>query len=243
MSSTPPDPTVPPGYKPGDYVPFADRDPNNPQPIAGQAGPVDQTAQAVGQPVQPRRRLTPEEHYRAIYGYDATPRTQLAGWGRRVLAYLFDLFLSVVAGAPLSLGYYQVVASTETTTGANGEQTLTTGDLPATAVPLLLVGGLLYLAFYVYNVCIRQGRTGYTFGKAIVGIKLVGERSGQPIGGGMSFVRQLAHIVDGLVCNLGYLWPLWDSKKQTFADKIMGTLVIVQPQDQPRDPAGYQAQS
>jgi hypothetical protein len=48
----------------------------------------------------------------------------------------------------------------------------------------------------------------------------------------MSFVRQLAHIVDGLVCNLGYLWPIWDPKKQTFADKIMGTLVIVQPQEQ-----------
>lgn len=241
MSSTPPDPTVPPGYQPGDYVPFADRDPNNPQPIAGQAGPVDQV---VGQPAQQSRRLTPEEHYRAIYGYDATPRIPLAGWGRRVLAYLFDVFLAGVVGVPLYVGYYQVIANLESTTDVNGNETLTSsGDLPATAVPLLVVGGLIYFAFYVYNWCIRQGRTGYTFGKAVVGIKLVGERSGLPVGAGMSFVRQLAHIVDGLVCYLGYLWPLWDRKKQTFADKIMGTLVIVQPQDQPQDPAGYQAQS
>jgi uncharacterized RDD family membrane protein YckC len=241
MSSTPPDPIVPPGYKPGDYVPFADRDPDNPYPIAGQTAQAAAADQSVGQPAQQSRPLTPEEHYRAIYGYDAAPRIRLAGWGRRVLAYLFDMFLACVAGAPLFVGYYQVIANTETTTGANGDQTLTTGDLPATALPLLVAGGLLYFAFYVYNWCIRQGRTGYTFGKAVVGIKLVGASSGQPIGGLMSFVRQLAHIVDGLVCNLGYLWPLWDAKKQTFADKIMNTLVIVQPQDQPRDPAGYQA--
>ncbi|MDQ1539752.1 MAG: hypothetical protein QOH29_478, partial [Actinomycetota bacterium] len=25
---------------------------------------------------------------------------------------------------------------------------------------------------------------------------------------------------------LGYLWPLWDSKRQTFADKILKTVVV-----------------
>ena len=71
------------------------------------------------------------------------------------------------------------------------------------AVALLVVGALSVLAFYVYNWCIRQGRTGYTFGKTVVGIKLVSERTSQPIGAGLSFVRQLAHIVDGLLCYLG----------------------------------------
>ncbi len=61
-------------------------------------------------------------------------------------------------------------------------------------------------------------------------MKLIGEQTGQPIGAGMSFVRQLAHIVDSLLCNLGYLWPLWDRKRQTFSDKIMSTVVINQPQ-------------
>ena len=50
--------------------------------------------------------------------------------------------------------------------------------------------------------------------------------TGQPIGGGMSFVRQLLHIVDGLPCYIGYLWPLWDDKRQTFSDKIMTTVVV-----------------
>ena len=81
----------------------------------------------------------------------------------------------------------------------------------------------------MWNYCLKQGRTGYTIGKGVLGIKLIKQDTGQPMGAGLSFVRQLAHIVDALPCYLGYLWPLWDAKRQTFADKIMGTVVIEQP--------------
>jgi hypothetical protein len=43
----------------------------------------------------------------------------------------------------------------------------------------------------------------------------------------MAFVRDLAHILDALPCYIGFLWPIWDSKRQTFADKIMNTVVVV----------------
>jgi hypothetical protein len=49
---------------------------------------------------------------------------------------------------------------------------------------------------------------------------------GQPMGGGMAFVRDLAHIIDALPCYIGYLFPLWDARRQTFADKIMSTVVL-----------------
>ena len=51
-------------------------------------------------------------------------------------------------------------------------------------------------------------------------------RTGQPIGALMTFARQLVHLLDALACYIGYLWPLWDAKRQTFADKIMSTVVI-----------------
>jgi hypothetical protein len=51
------------------------------------------------------------------------------------------------------------------------------------------------------------------------------------MGGGMCFFRQLAHYVDSLACYLGWLWPLWDARHQTLADKIMGTVVVIQPAD------------
>ena len=237
MSGTPPEPNVPPGYQPGEYIPYKDRDLSNPTAVAGEAAWGDQVAaRQVAAPVGPY------DPYRAIYGYDGPQRVALAGWGRRVLAYLFDWFLACVVGAPFLLGYWQLFTSLETTTDIYGNETLVGSEISTTTWGLLALGGVLYFVFYVYNWCIRQGRTGYTFGKTVVGIKLVSERTGQPVGSGMSFVRQLAHFVDGLVCNIGYLWPIWDAKKQTFADKIMGTLVIVQPQEQPQDPAHYVAQ-
>ncbi len=46
-----------------------------------------------------------------------------------------------------------------------------------------------------------------------------------------AFVRDLAHVLDSVACHLGWLWPLWDQKRQTFADKIVGTVVVRQRRD------------
>ena len=46
------------------------------------------------------------------------------------------------------------------------------------------------------------------------------------IGGGLTFARQLVHVLDALPCGLGYLWPLWDRENRTFADMIMSTRVF-----------------
>jgi len=32
--------------------------------------------------------------------------------------------------------------------------------------------------------------------------------------------------VDALPCMIGYLFPLWDARRQTFSDKIMNTVVL-----------------
>ncbi|UUV34148.1 RDD family protein [Amycolatopsis roodepoortensis] len=88
------------------------------------------------------------------------------------------------------------------------------------------VGYLAGFAWTVYNRWIRMGTTGQSLGKKILKIKLVRESDGQPIGPLMAFVRDLCHNLDGWVCGLGYLWPLWDEKNQTFADKILSTVVV-----------------
>ncbi|MFK0248667.1 RDD family protein [Amycolatopsis azurea] len=92
-----------------------------------------------------------------------------------------------------------------------------------------IIAGIGYLAglgWTVYNRWIKMGTTGQSLGKKIMKIKLVRESDGQPIGPLMAFVRDLCHNLDGWVCGLGYLWPLWDQKKQTFADKILSTVVV-----------------
>ena len=78
----------------------------------------------------------------------------------------------------------------------------------------------------IWNYGYRQGTTGSSIGKSVLKFKVVSEKTWQPIGFGMSIVRQIAHIVDSLVCYIGYLFPLWDAKRQTLADKIMTTVCV-----------------
>ncbi|WP_127782178.1 RDD family protein [Rhodococcus sp. X156] len=91
---------------------------------------------------------------------------------------------------------------------------------------LALVVFAAFLGFVIWNSFILQGSTGQSLGKRWAGTQLVDERTGRPIGGGMAFVRQLAHIVDSLICYVGWLFPLWDDKRQTLADKMVHTVVL-----------------
>ena len=88
------------------------------------------------------------------------------------------------------------------------------------------LASLLILGYVIWNNGYRQGTTGSSIGKSVMKFKVVSETTGQPIGFGMSVVRQLAHFVDAIICYVGFLFPLWDSKRQTLADKIMTTVCL-----------------
>ena len=234
MSSTPPEGTapIPDGYRPGDFIPFKDRDPANPTAVAGQWADPARQVQLTGH--HSGHKMTADEQYRAIYGYDAPDRVLYATWGRRVLGYLVDAFFGVVASIPLYVGYAMLVSETSWITDLNGEKQIDSVDASPATIGMLVLGAVVTLGFNFYNVVIRQGRTGYSLGKTAVGIRLVKASTGEPMGAGLCFVRQLAHYVDSLACYLGWLWPLWDARHQTLADKIMGTVVVIQPADSAR---------
>lgn len=185
-----------------------------PQPGYGEAPP------AYGQPQQGQ----------PAYGQPAYagPVADYAHWGKRVGATLVDALVSLAAGIPAWIGLILLAASSETTTAADGTVTATS-NAGGGVIALIVVGYLLMIVVGIWNIVFRQGRTGYSIGKGVLGIKLIGERTGAPIGAGMSFLRQLVHVVDQ-ICYIGYLWPLWDPKRQTFADKIFSSIVINQPQ-------------
>lgn len=90
--------------------------------------------------------------------------------------------------------------------------------------PIYFVFAALGLAYIIYNRWILGGK-GQSLGKKALGLNLIKEQTGQPIGAGMAFVRDIAHVVDSIICYVGWLFPLWDAKKQTLGDKIVGTLV------------------
>lgn len=66
--------------------------------------------------------------------------------------------------------------------------------------------------------------TGWSLGRALTGIRVV-RRDGSAIGPWRLLVRDLAHLVDTLSLFVGWLWPLWDSRRRTFADLLLRTEV------------------
>ena len=137
---------------------------------------------------------------------------QLANWPQRVAAYLID---NLIESIPAFLA---VVLFSGTDPGESP-------GAGASLVAFLLY--LVSLGLWVYNRAIQQGRTGQSWGKQVLNLRLVRMADGQPMGGGMAFVRDLLHILDGLLCYIGFLFPIWDARRQTlFADKIMNTVVL-----------------
>jgi uncharacterized RDD family membrane protein YckC len=203
-------------------------DPNQPDP--------GQQQQQYGQPqygqppppaYPPPGDYPPPGNYPAATGgYSPQPYTtadtpgtymgrQLANWLQRVGAYLIDY---LIAAIPLILVLIFAGVFTSTNSSASAEAS----------------GGLVFLAYlatfiiWVYNRSILMGRTGQSWGKKALNLRLVRMVDGQPLGGLMCFVRDITHVLDAIPCMLGYLWPLWDARRQTFADKIINTVVLAE---------------
>jgi uncharacterized RDD family membrane protein YckC len=138
-----------------------------------------------------------------------------ASWLQRVAGYLVDVCVLLPA--------VLVVAAGAAVTGSGNP-----GDTAGFGVGLLVIGWLGLAATAVWNLLLRQGRTGWSVGKQLVGIRLLHGVTGAPPGPGVALLRQVAHLLDTLPCYLGWLWPLWDRRAQTFADKMTGTVVVVQ---------------
>jgi uncharacterized RDD family membrane protein YckC len=197
-------------------------------PASGhQAGPAGGYA---GQPAT----YGPTGGYAGQQAYVAgSPWGPLAGWGTRVAAALLDSLLGMVSLVPIAIGGLLLalgVPKDRTYNSVTGAYELTgsNGALITVGIVVMVLGYLLGLGIQLWNRVFRMGRTGQSIGKSVMGIRLVDERTGLPMRAGMCFVRELAHVLDGAVY-IGYLWPLWDDKRQTFADMILGTVVVETP--------------
>jgi len=91
---------------------------------------------------------------------------------------------------------------------------------------LRVLVALAALGWTIYNRWYQAGTTGQSLGKKVLNLRLVSEETGQPIGMLMAFVRDICHLIDSAICLIGYLFPLWDARRQTIADKIVKTVVV-----------------
>ncbi|NVI91020.1 RDD family protein [Actinomadura sp. BRA 177] len=175
------------------------------QPGYGQQPPAQPGYGAPAAPAQPGYGQEVHHHHYGSTG-------QLAEWGSRAGGYIIDYLIFV---GPVFVLY--LLAGLLASSGSGGAGLL--------AVLFYLVGLALSIAGGLW-ICYQEGTTGQSIGKRQMGIRLISAQTGQPIGFGMAFVRKIAHIADSFLCYIGFLWPLWDDRKQTFADKICNTIVV-----------------
>ena len=205
-----PPPPPPPGGYPPPPPPQGGGYPPPPPPGGGYQAPPQA---ATGYPPPAAGPALPKEAY--------TP------WGTRVLAWLIDFIpLAILEGIGwgLLLGTQETACITDTSEYNLGEF-CATGASTLGQISIIITG-IIALIYWVWNLGYRQGTTGSSIGKSIMKFKIVNEKTGQPVGFGMSFLREVIYWLAAGLC-FGVLWlvavlfPLWDVKRQTLVDKIL----------------------
>jgi Mce-associated membrane protein len=138
-----------------------------------------------------------------------TPDVRLASWPARAGAFAVDL--------------------------APGFGLLTTAALLALAAPpagwlrWVYTGiGAATLLVMALNRLMLPNVIGWTLGRALFGIAVrrsVPSGSGADVGFWRLTLRELAHLLDTLALFVGWMWPLRERRRRTFADLVAGTEV------------------
>jgi len=134
-----------------------------------------------------------------------------AGWFSRVGASLIDSLLGMLLGCLVGLPV--------------GILAVFTGNERAIYLvyPLALLVGLWFPW--------RNGSTGQTPGKKMLGIIVIHGETGRLLGGPVGLLRWFVGVVIyvltlGIGGLLDVLWPLWDRRKQTLHDKVVKSVVV-----------------
>jgi uncharacterized RDD family membrane protein YckC len=218
----PPDPPSDPGWQPP-----AAAGPEN--PAGGPELPAAAPPAGPQSPAQPQG-APPYTGQQPPGGWQAPPPpvpsawagAPLAGWGSRVGATLLDGLILLVPVAVL-IGVAIAIAQ-----GSN-----------AGAVVTIVIGFLAYafaILFYAPLLMKRPGgRNGQTFGKQIVGIRVLRD-NGEAFTLGSALVREfvvknlLFGFVGGFFLSIptlvDWLWPLWDDENRALHDMVIQTHVL-----------------
>lgn len=86
------------------------------------------------------------------------------------------------------------------------------------------IGFIVGLIYYIWG-----WGTGQTVGCMALKMRMVDQQTGAAPGYGKAIIRYIISAICGITVILGIiggLWLIWDSKKQTWWDKVAGTLVV-----------------
>jgi uncharacterized RDD family membrane protein YckC len=131
------------------------------------------------------------------------PSGPRASFGRRLVGFIVDTLLLVIS-------FFVLV-------GVAAEISEALGIL---AVFAGIIG------IFAYYIVLEGGPTGQTLGKRALGIRVIDQNTGGPIGYGRGTIRLIGRYLSQIPCYLGYFWMLWDREKQTWYDKMSTSVVV-----------------
>lgn len=151
----------------------------------------------------------------------------MGGWLLDSLLYGLVLVPFAIASVVLLVRAFDDCYSVEDEFGNTTDLVCPDGAIDGGALAagvVVAVAGLLIVAILYLR---ALAKTGQTWGRRLVGVKVVNANTGEPPGWGKAIGRQLfEQIISGSIFYLGYLWMLWDKNKQTWHDKVAGTIVV-----------------
>lgn len=139
----------------------------------------------------------------------AETQVYYAGFWLRLLAFFIDLQLLSLILAPLLLMWY----------GTDPLLLLALGS----RLSINFGSEILFIALGVMCLRLMQG----TPGKRVLGMHVVDVRTGKTLSVGRATVRQLAYLLSFLPLGAGFVWMAFDAKKQSWHDKLAGSVVIL----------------
>lgn len=141
----------------------------------------------------------------------AAAQVHYAGFGARAAAAIIDFIILNIISSMISAVFVGLLLT----------ELNTTTILIGTIAPVL-VDALITL---FYSVWLESSTWQATIGKKLVGLKVV-DLEGRRISFGRSCSRSLGKSLSALILGIGYLMPLWDTRRQALHDKMAGCLVV-----------------
>lgn len=152
----------------------------------------------------------------------SAPRVQYAGFWLRFLAYWVDFLLlfplGIIIQNMLGINAFAIFTANSL---ADVQRLQSSPNQLLSLIASVGVGMVYFFIFWVHY-------DGATPGKKVLGIKIIRE-NGEKITYPVAIIRYIGFLLSSATIfffGLGFLWVIWDKKKQALHDKIAGTLVI-----------------
>ena len=157
------------------------------------------------------------------------PQAAYADMGRRVIAFVIDL---IIISIPLTAVFAAFSTGFGTGEGSRAGQVGYPGDLSGDLVRDATGTGTVYLLYALvplvtifYFAISESSKAQATFGKRIMGIKVVNRR-GEDMNFANAFLRAGAKFFVSGILFIGYLMAFFDPERRALHDRWAGTHVV-----------------